>query len=288
LALLAIIVLPFGLKTFGNAELFIALLLFFGLGIPHGALDAALGRSLFEPVFGKFWWLFFLISYLICVVAIVYLWLFYPLTSFLFFLVISALHFGFSDTLKTDGLEYILEGFLRGILPIAAPAYFYPEKFRLLVENDLTTSETTIVMETVQSLFYPNLCLFLLLIVIGFIKKDKKEIWNILEILSVMLLFFILTPFRAFLIYFCFLHSLRHILSVLEEMNLGLSRKSLKWILLQALPSTLSTLFVLATSYWVLQQSAIDSRLMYNLFFISLAALTFPHMLVVELVKRKT
>ena len=64
LAVSVIFLLPFGLTALGGAELLIGLILFFGLGIPHGALDVALGRSLYKPIFGKFWWLFFLISYL--------------------------------------------------------------------------------------------------------------------------------------------------------------------------------------------------------------------------------
>lgn len=283
----AIFFLHFELPVPEGAELVITLILFFGLGIPHGALDVALGRNLFEPTFGKLWWLFFLVGYLSCIGLIVYLWILYPLVSFLFFLAISMLHFGFSDTLKNKGFLYFLEGILRGILPIATPAYFFPEKFTALVESVLTASDTKFVMDMVQSLFYPSLCILFVLILSSLLKKDRREILNIFEIVLIIILFSRLTPFRAFLIYFCFLHSLRHILSVLQEMNLTPSWRSLKWVTLQALPSTLATLAFLSICYFALKQGSVDSRLLFNLFFISLAALTFPHMLVVELVKRK-
>lgn len=286
MAFFAILLLPFRMTAFKVAEYPVALLLFFGLGIPHGALDFALGRRLYKPAFGNSWWLFFLLSYLGCVLAVVYLWLLFPLMSFSFFLVISALHFGLSDTLKNKGFEYILEGILRGFLPIAAPAYFYPEKFRIIVENVLTNPEASLVAEVAQLLFYPILGILTFLIVANLL-KSKKEIANILEIISVILLFFFLTPFRAFLIYFCFLHSLRHILSVLEEMKLCLNWHAVKWVILQALPSTLATLVVLSGFYIALRQGVIDLHLVFNLFFISLAALTVPHMLLVEFFKRE-
>jgi hypothetical protein len=74
---------------------------------------------------------------------------------------------------------------------------------------------------------------------------------------------------------------------VFEELNLSISVKSVQWMFLQSLPSTLTTFMVLMVVYLTFKQGALDLNWMMNLFFISLAALTFPHMILVEAVKRK-
>ncbi len=264
-----------------------AIILFFGLGIPHGALDLSLGRLLFEKKCKSFWLGAFLASYIAIAIIIVVLWIQFTLISFFFFLAISCLHFGFSDTEVKPGLLYYLEGLARGLLPIAVPAYLYPELFEQLVRNSLTLSDAQLLTGVVQFFFYPCVVLLFGLIINGIVKKDTNDFLNSLELASLLILFTSLKPFAAFLVYFCFLHSLRHILGVLNEMGRSLNLNSLKWLMVQALPATLATFGLLVVSYWYWKRDLVDIGCMVNIFFISLAALTFPHMLLVEGVRVK-
>jgi Brp/Blh family beta-carotene 15,15'-monooxygenase len=272
-------------KSFSNLHVYLTLILFFGLGIPHGALDLSLGKKLLQPKFGSRWRIVFVLVYLLCVGFIVVCWVQSPLPSFLFFIALSAFHFGFSDRLNRNGWIGALEGFGRGFLTITLPAYFYPHLFQELVESSLSDAQALMLIKIVQLFFYPDLILVIVVILYGFLQRDKSNLMNSLELISLLVLFLSLKPFAAFLIYFCFLHSFRHILYVLEEMNRLFNWDSVKWLIVQALPATVVTLLCLAISYLTLEHEVIDVPTMLNLFFISLAALTFPHMILVGAVK---
>lgn len=269
-------------ELFSNFHVYLALILFFGLGIPHGALDLSLGKKLLQPKFGSCWCTIFVLAYMLFAGFIVIFWLLYPLPSFLFFIAISAFHFGLSDRLNTKGWIGTFEAFGRGFLPIVLPAYFYPHLFQELVKSSLSDAHAATLITIIRVFFYPNLFFLTVVILYGFFQKTKSSLMNSLELVSLLALFLNRQPFTAFLIYFCFLHSLRHILCVLEEMNLPFNRDSVKWLILQALPATIFTLLVLAACYLSLEREALDVPTMLNLFFISLAALTFPHMILVE------
>lgn len=271
-----------------NLEITIALVLFFGLGIPHGALDYALGKHLFNGQGSSFWQFRFLGAYFIAITFVVVFWFSFPFAAFLLFLVLSALHFGFSDIKLKKTPRSILEGLSRGILPLSAPAYFYSENFQEIIESSLSSDQAAMITIFLASLFLPCLLLFISLIAWGLWERNCSSFANSLELLALLVLFIALIPFAAFIIYFCFLHSIRHILCVLDELDLPTNFQSVKWVILQALPTTLLTFFALLLSYLYLKESQIDLITMFNLFFLSLAALTFPHMLIVGLVKFKS
>lgn len=269
-------------EPFSNLHVYLALILFFGLGIPHGALDLSLGKKLLQPKFGSRWSLVFVLVYMLCVGFIVVCWVQFPLPSFLFFIALSAFHFGCSDRLNRKGWIGALEAFARGFLPITVPAYFYPHLFQELVKSSLSDTQALTLIHIIQLFFYPDLIFVTVVILYGFLQRDQSNLMNSLELTSLLVLFLSLKPFAAFLLYFCFLHSLRHILCVLEEMNRPFDKSSVKWLIVQALPATVVTLLALVVCYLTLEHEAIDIPTMLNLFFISLAALTFPHMILVE------
>lgn len=274
------------LTSFSPLQILVTLVLFFGLGIPHGALDLSIGKRLLQPKFGSYWGLIFIVGYLFCVGSVVIGWIFFPLPAFLFFLAISVFHFGFSDRLHKEGWIAILEGLARGFLPITVPAFFYPNLFQRLVESSLSVEQTILLIKIIQLFFYSDLILLSLVILDGFWKMKKSTFMNSIELLTLFILFWSVEPFAAFLIYFCFLHSCRHILYVLEEMHKPITGETVKWLIVQALPATLTTLVVLLTCYWSFEHAVMDVPVMLNLFFISLAALTLPHLIVVEASKK--
>ena len=277
--------LPFS-HSFSNFQVFLTLILFFGLGVPHGALDLSIGKKLIQPKFGSRWSVIFVLVYVLCVMLVVVCWLQFPLPSFIFFLGISAFHFGFSDRLNFKGFVGFLEAIARGFLPIGIPAYFYPQVFQSLIESSLSESQAHILLKILNFFFYPQLIFVAVVILYGFYRKDKSNLMNSLELIFLLVLFLTLKPFAAFLIYFCFLHSIRHILNVLLEMNRHFNWNSVRWLIMESMPATLVTLLALAICYLALKREAIDVATMFNLFFISLSALTLPHMILVEAVKR--
>jgi Brp/Blh family beta-carotene 15,15'-monooxygenase len=83
-------------------------------------------------------------------------------------------------------------------------------------------------------------------------------------------------PLIAFTVYFCGMHSLRHLLRTQQYVNLPVSR--LLWICL--LPM-LGTSALVALGWLYLPTSSYDSRIL-QFVFVTLAALTVPHMLLVD------
>jgi Brp/Blh family beta-carotene 15,15'-monooxygenase len=94
--------------------IYIAILLFFGnpdlnsmvlvasisiavLGVPHGGLDHWTGRRLLAKRFPHRWWLLFFPAYLTIGILFGIGWYFLPTPTVLFFVIISAWHFGCED-----------------------------------------------------------------------------------------------------------------------------------------------------------------------------------------------
>ncbi len=251
----------------------ILLSLFFLLGLPHGALDIVLGKELLYGYFGNKWWIPFTMAYLYLSFAVIALWTLWPFLSFILFLVISVFHFGFGDAVEKDPIRSI-EGITRGLIPITTPAYFYPYQFQTIIQSTLSTDDAAMITSFLTHLFIPNFIL-IALFTIGLI--IKKKISYAFELVAFLGVFIALAPFQAFLIYFCFLHSIRHTLMIMKE-----THKPLQSIAISAILPTLFSAIFLIGLYYILRSKETDLDTMYYLFFMGIAALTFPHMLLVE------
>ena len=86
-------------------------------------------------------------------------------------------------------------------------------------------------------------------------------------------------PLTAFTIYFCFLHSVRHSISLAIDLDENNLQNGLKLFILKALPLTLLTIFISIIVLFLLNDvNYIDDAIL-KLIFIGLASLTFPHIL---------
>lgn len=257
--------------AFQSTALF--LILFFILGLPHGAFDVVLGKEMLYRPFGKKWWIPFSFIYLLLSLIVIAFWTLWPFLSFVFFLLISILHFGFGDAVEAGYLRPF-EGIARGLIPVAAPAYFYPAPFQMILQSTLSYHEAAQITFVLSALFIPAIILIGFFILFFLVRKNGSLA---IELMSFSAIFIVLPPFQAFIIYFCFLHSIRHTLHLMNE-----TQKSFNSIVYAALiPTFLSAIFLLGL-YLILRKNTVDFDTMYYLFFMGIAALTFPHMLLVE------
>tara|TARA_B100000427_G_scaffold286929_1_gene261214 strand:+ start:186 stop:512 length:327 start_codon:yes stop_codon:yes gene_type:complete len=106
-----------------------------------------------------------------------------------------------------------------------------------------------------------------------------------MDFLSILILNYFLNPILAFTIYFCFLHSIRHSISLIKEININF-KKGLPIFIKKTLPLTIITIFgyVIALSYLNNFNDLNDS--IYKVIFIGLASLTFPHILLEYLIEK--
>ena len=106
-----------------------------------------------------------------------------------------------------------------------------------------------------------------------------------MDFLSILILNYFLNPILAFTIYFCFLHSIRHSISLIKEININL-KKGLPIFIKKTLPLTIITIFGYFIALSFLNNFNDLNESIYKVIFIGLASLTFPHILLEYLIEK--
>ena len=262
------------------------LLLILILGISHGALDNLKGKKLLK-LFGynslfSFYFVYILISFLI-----IFFWLLFPNTVLLLFLIVAAYHFGKEDTIFSFKRKFPISEclyFLKGSAVILAPLLFQKEEtneiFRILNFN---VFESRIFND---HFLITLICLsFLSSLFISYKKNSDLKGLMMMDFFSLIILNFFLTPVLAFTIYFCFLHSIRHSITLIFELDKSF-KSGFKKFIDRAIPLTFVTglLFLIAV-YFLNDFYRLDEAI-YKVIFIGLASLTFPHILLEYLLEK--
>ena len=99
-----------------------------------------------------------------------------------------------------------------------------------------------------------------------------------MDFFSILIINYFLNPIIAFTIYFCFLHSIRHSLSLMFELNKNIKKGFILFVK-KALPLTIVTALVYLFSLYLLNNYYELNESIYKVIFIGLASLTFPHIL---------
>jgi Brp/Blh family beta-carotene 15,15'-monooxygenase len=263
----------------------ICLLLILSIGISHGALDNQKGKRLIKLYNINNIYYFYLI-YLIIAATIIIIWLLAPTLSLIIFLVVAAYHFGKEDTefliTKKSNIDIILY-FLKGILIIIAPLMFHFVEtiniFKLLlIQNESFYLFLNFIEDNYIISF---IFLISLLTNIYFFLKDFKLV-NLLiffDFTSILILNYFFTPLVAFTLYFCFLHSFRHSLSLITELDKYNFKNGLLIFIKKAAPLTILTAIFYLLSLYYLSNHYLVNEAIYKVIFIGLASLTFPHIL---------
>ena len=113
-----------------------------------------------------------------------------------------------------------------------------------------------------------------------FLKKfEIKNFIIFLDFFSILILNYYLSPLLAFTIYFCFLHSIRHSITLIYEIDKNDFKNGLKVFSKKVLPLTILTaIFCLIGLYLLNNKYDFNSSIL-KIIFIGLASLTFPHIL---------
>ena len=116
-------------------------------------------------------------------------------------------------------------------------------------------------------------------------KNIDDSTLSIMDFSSIILINYFLNPILAFTIYFCFLHSIRHSLTLIFELDKNFSTGFSKF-LKKALPLTLITAVLYLASIYSLNNLFELNDAIYKVIFIGLASLTFPHILLEYLIEK--
>ena len=108
---------------------------------------------------------------------------------------------------------------------------------------------------------------------------DIKKFVIFLDYFSILILNYYLSPLVAFTVYFCFLHSIRHSISLANELDPNSVISGFKLFVKKALHLTILTGILSFVALYLLSYSNnLDSAIL-KIIFIGLASLTFPHIL---------
>ena len=256
------------------------------VGISHGALDNIKGERLFKLLGYNSNFLFYF-CYIFISLLIILTWLIIPNIILLIFLIVASYHFGKEDTVFSVKKNILLNEtlyFFKGSSVIIAPLLFQRES-----TNEIFAILNFYVFD--NSFFNDfSLVIFLLLSFLSNIylsigkSIDLKNIM-ILDYFSLIILNLFLTPVLAFTIYFCFLHSVRHTINLIYEMDKSF-KKGFKKFIYKAIPLTLITGLIFLISIYFLNYLYKIDEAIYKVIFIGLASLTFPHILLEYLLEK--
>ncbi|MDJ0864427.1 MAG: Brp/Blh family beta-carotene 15,15'-dioxygenase [Gammaproteobacteria bacterium] len=266
-------------------QLLIAVPLIAVLGVPHGALDFVLADAILgvrAPLWRR---LTVLGGYTSLALGVVTLWWLSPVVALSAFLALSVYHFGSDDIVGATLHPAVraAETVGRGLVVIAFPSAFHAEQvvdiFALLVQP-----EPARMLTAVCAGLAPLATLALAvssarhLAVAGF-RRRRRDLMAGLELLALGLLFALLPPLLSFTVYFCALHSLRHLVHkgrVLHRCGFPFRHQ-----LIAATLGTLVTVFLGVLAYVVLGGAVGEVRAVVQVVFVGLAAVTLPHMVLV-------
>ena len=254
------------------------------IGISHGALDNLKGYKVLKFYGINKKYLFYL-TYIIISLLIIFFWILFPFLILSLFLLVAAYHFGKEDcTFGTKTKKQFINLFylLKGSIVILAPLIFHPDETVAIFEilnvklNDIIRNENWI----------------LALLIISFLSNFFIATWTkndgfiIADWLTIIMLNISCSPLVAFTIYFCFLHSVRHSLSLIYELNKNNFNKGFKEFVKKALPLTIITGVLYLIGVFILTNSYDLDNAILKVIFIGLASLTFPHILLEYLIEK--
>jgi Brp/Blh family beta-carotene 15,15'-monooxygenase len=205
-------------------------------------------------------------------------WYLSPLVSLVIFLGYSAIHFGrdWSKITSFGGAPY-------GCLVIGLPACFHPVEIQSIyqmITADLGAGHVL----TVNWIFIICVVTYLLMtLLVGSLRRLPHYAW--LEALSLTACAYLCSPLWYFVIFFCILHSPRHLISELGSLT---ESHRIKAIIVMVVITIITLGFVALFGVQLRVELSTLETFTYQAIFIGLSVLTVPHMLLMEWVRYDT
>jgi beta-carotene 15,15'-dioxygenase len=264
-------------------------------GVLHGGLDHIVGERVFKRVFTRRWLIYFAMGYVGLAIAVMIGWWLVAPIMLLLFLAVSILHFGLRDGARggvhaqqkrTAWIQFATV-ILLGAVPIMIPWIAFPQEVSVLFgwlagTHPEAWQPSIHISDRFGSMPQVAMVLVAVALVLMLYFKSRRllDTFAWIEFLATILLFWTLPPLLAFAWYFCFLHSLRHLLALAERLAPSREWSAVGWVILRGLPLTIMTLVAAAAGYvWLRGFDLSETESATKVIFWGLAALTFPHML---------
>lgn len=248
------------------------------LGVPHGALDVEMGRTLLRHRFGGAWFPLFAAPYLALVAVVLLAWRLTPEATLAAFLALSVWHFGTEET--GDGG---LSALAHGGLPIALPVLLHPaatgQVLGAISGSGLTYAVPPAWLTGASGLWVPLTGLWVARTV------ASGQLRTLILPSMVCVAFAVLPPLTAFALYFVVVHAPTHTAALIRHPTRAPRVRSPGAAWWRALPTTLLTVLI-GVALWPLSAGEPAARLV-GVTLQLLAALTLPHMLLETWLKQR-
>lgn len=262
-----------------------------GLGLPHGAVDHWQGRALVQPHLGRAWWLVFGAGYSATAFIVILAWMASPPLLLAGFLILAAAHFGSEDVAARPAMHRastplgILDGGLRGSLPVLLPIAFHPGETAALFAALLPETDSVQVEQALAPLALAGPLYIGALGALAATALTRGDRLVGAEIIALGAVFAALPPLLAFVIYFCLWHSPRHSLFVIAGSEDQTLTRGLVRFAAAAIPLTALTIAAGVLAWFGLRDLFTDAEATLQVVFIGLAALTVPHVILPLLIR---
>ncbi len=259
----------------------ISFLLIFFIGLPHGSFDGAVAALVgFNKTIQFVQFLFY---YIILFFFVILFWLNFSIIALTIFIIMTIIHFGLCDwtNFKINKYKYSVS-FTYG-MTIIFGIIFFNEKQSFLIFEYLTNDKIYLIQ---KYLFIPYFLTILSIIYFIYLSIFEKKLRKgVIEILFLLIIFYFLDPLLSFAIYFCFFHTYKHLKHLIKNIYLNLTNK--KFVIYSTLVFTIiSWVGGLGIIYYLVQNLSLYESIL-KVIFIGLAALTLPHMLLVDVIYRR-
>ena len=259
----------------------ISFLLIFFIGLPHGSFDGAVASLVgFNK---RMQFLQFLIYYLTLFFIVIIFWLYFPIVALLIFIMMTVTHFGLCDwtNFRINKHKYSVT-FTYGMTIIFGIIYFNENQSFLIFEY-LTNDKIYLIQKYFYIPYFLTLISIIYFMYLSIFEKKLRK--GVVEILFLLFIFYFFDPLLSFTIYFCFFHTYKHLKHLIKNIYLNLKNK--KFVIYSTLIFTvISWVGGLGIVYYLVQNLSLYESIL-KVIFIGLAALTLPHMLLVDIVYRK-
>lgn len=286
LAVFALLLPALALQT----ALWIAPVIILLLGVPHGAVDHFIFKSLLTKVEGPRAMLRFYTVYLGSMILYGLMWWFNPYLSLVAFLLLSAYHFGQSNWnyLSLSKIGQIPVYFLQGAFVLGVPILWHFEDAKPIIQAVVPLSDIVIspqlVVWSIALLTLLNLGVIVLLWQQGVLAVvlAKAEAINLIILLAL----FLSTPLLlGFAVYFSAWHALGSIRDQIAFFRLKKPNYQMLDYIKQAAPYSILAIFGLGVM--VLASAQLRTADALGMLFVFLSLVTLPHMLLIDLLYNK-
>jgi Brp/Blh family beta-carotene 15,15'-monooxygenase len=246
------------------------------IGLPHGAFDGAVALALgYGKTLRSMFW--FILVYIAIAACVVVFWVAFPVLALLLFLLISMVHFGIGDSQPGEWGHRTIQTLAHGGLVVIAISLLHRTEVEPIFAH-LLVGDTTIVWMVLSGAAYG-----LAVIVAGYaVLAYRCPVLRprLGELAALGAAYYVLPPLAGFALYFCAVHSMRHMTHIWRELRTGVEggRK----MLMLAFIFSLATWAAGAIALWLMPAAETLDGGILRVVFIGLAALTVPHMILVD------